>query len=77
MLERLCRCCVSATCLTGREDLRESSANRDLSAFDWDFGQNSAERENKTFPLFHSLLIRCHYKVHMRKCQHTCVAVCG
>lgn len=64
LLERLCRCCMSAACLTGRENLRESVANRDLSAFNWDVGQNRTEQQNKAFPLLHPLLIRCHYKAH-------------
>lgn len=34
-------------------------------------------KENKAFLLLYSLLIRCHYKAHMRKCQCACVVVRG
>lgn len=71
---------MSASCLTGRENLGESEANRDLNALDWDLGQNRTEQQNKAFPLLHSILIRCHYKAHeemsvsMRGCA--CVSTC-
>lgn len=58
LLERLCRCSMSSTCLTGRERLRGDLANRDLSIFIWDLGQYRP-----------CLLIKCHYKEDIRKCQ--------
>lgn len=73
--------CLGVTCLqyalTGRNS-GKTMWEADMNAFTWDVGQNMPKcgAIEVFFHIFIPSLVRCHYKAHVRRCQHLWWCVC-